>query len=435
MTRPKLSSSLLVCEDGPRLTPPAQRPPVPTATELEEIARLNVALNERVLANDKEGAIEIYFELLRAGRSLPEIEDLSGNESPIPVSRGSAGALLDPGYAATTALPKLRRRTIAGLSRVGLAGAIVAAASIGVLLMQPAAKKTAAGRPPASGATVDAGAKTSPTTQAPVPPATTTAAVGAARTAPKSPSTSEAKPAQTTEVKPALAAEAEPASAAETKLAPAEGNPAQMAEAKPASASVAVLPPPIPSAPPALAASPVPTETNAAAAAPAPPPAPSVAAPAAPTEPAAPPQTAAAVAAPTPSPAPASPVPAATPPPASSTPVSPLAGTAPAPKTPPDQPRLAAAEIAALLARGDSLLEAGDIVSARLFYERASDARNGRAALRLGATYDPSFLDRVHLSRYADAAQALAWYRRARDLGESGAELWIKGLDIKPGRQ
>jgi len=66
-------------------------------------------------------------------------------------------------------------------------------------------------------------------------------------------------------------------------------------------------------------------------------------------------------------------------------------------KAPLGRPRLATAEIAALRARGDSLLGVGDITSARLFYERASDAGDGRAALRLGATYDPGFLDRVHL--------------------------------------
>ncbi len=106
------------------------------------------------------------------------------------------------------------------------------------------------------------------------------------------------------------------------------------------------------------------------------------------------------------------------------------------PTTLPDRPPPDTSEIPALLARGDSLLGAGDIVSARLFYERASDAGDGRAALRMGATYDPGFLDRVHLPHlHADAAQALSWYRRARDLGESGAEIWIQGLEINPGQR
>lgn len=106
-----------------------------------------------------------------------------------------------------------------------------------------------------------------------------------------------------------------------------------------------------------------------------------------------------------------------------------------APRVPPDRPRPAAKESVALMARGDSLLGVGDVASARLFYERASDAGDGRAALRLGATYDPGFLNRVHLSRYADTAQALAWYRRARDLGEGEAELWIQRIAAKSDRR
>jgi hypothetical protein len=38
---------------------------------------------------------------------------------------------------------------------------------------------------------------------------------------------------------------------------------------------------------------------------------------------------------------------------------------------------------------------AGDIASARLFYQHAADAGNGSAALRLGASYDPGFLSRA----------------------------------------
>jgi hypothetical protein len=98
-------------------------------------------------------------------------------------------------------------------------------------------------------------------------------------------------------------------------------------------------------------------------------------------------------------------------------------------------PRLADMEIASLLARGDGLLGVGDITSARLFYERASNAGDGRAALRMGATYDPGFLDRAHLPHLSgDVGQALLWYRRARDLGEGDAELWIQGLEPKSGR-
>jgi hypothetical protein len=73
--------------------------------------------------------------------------------------------------------------------------------------------------------------------------------------------------------------------------------------------------------------------------------------------------------------------------------------------------------------------------AARLFHEHTTDAGNGRAALRRGATYDPGFLGPVHLPHAPDAAaQALSWYRRASDLGESEAELCIQELETKSGR-
>jgi hypothetical protein len=86
-------------------------------------------------------------------------------------------------------------------------------------------------------------------------------------------------------------------------------------------------------------------------------------------------------------------------------------------------PQLSAAELAALVARGDAFLAAGDIVSARLFFERAAHSGDGRAAIRLGVTYDAEFLDRAGLrSLGSDREQAAFWYRRARELGESKAE-------------
>ena len=57
--------------------------------------------------------------------------------------------------------------------------------------------------------------------------------------------------------------------------------------------------------------------------------------------------------------------------------------------------------------RGDDFLKAGDISSARLFYERAAEMGDGAAALRLGATFDPGFLARsVVRGITGDPAQA-----------------------------
>lgn len=91
------------------------------------------------------------------------------------------------------------------------------------------------------------------------------------------------------------------------------------------------------------------------------------------------------------------------------------------------------AEITILRARGDDFLKAGDIASARLFYERAAGAGDGAAALRLGATFDPGFLARAGVSgALGDPAQASSWYRRARDLGEAAAAERSKSLKQAP---
>jgi hypothetical protein len=88
------------------------------------------------------------------------------------------------------------------------------------------------------------------------------------------------------------------------------------------------------------------------------------------------------------------------------------------------------ADLAWLLARGDALFRIGDVTSARGFYERAAENGNGRAALRLGESYDPSFLQQAHLASVrADTSAAIFWYRRARDLGVTEAQLLLR--DVK----
>jgi TPR repeat protein len=85
-----------------------------------------------------------------------------------------------------------------------------------------------------------------------------------------------------------------------------------------------------------------------------------------------------------------------------------------------------------LLSRGDALFGVGDVASARLFYERAADAGNGEAALRLGETYDPNFLERAKLRAVqGDLKAAVHWYRRARELGVVEAEILLKGIQPK----
>jgi hypothetical protein len=94
--------------------------------------------------------------------------------------------------------------------------------------------------------------------------------------------------------------------------------------------------------------------------------------------------------------------------------------------------QLSPEQVSLLLARGDELVKRADVVPGRLFYERAADAGNAQAALRLGASYDPSFLVQAGIRGVrGDPALATHWYKRARDLGAVvEAEALLKGLGI-----
>lgn len=93
---------------------------------------------------------------------------------------------------------------------------------------------------------------------------------------------------------------------------------------------------------------------------------------------------------------------------------------------------LSAAENSLLLTRGDKSFSSGDLASARLYYGRAANAGDGQAALRLGETFDPMFLDQAHLrGARGDLTAALSWYRRARDMGVGEAEILLNSLEAK----
>jgi TPR repeat protein len=73
--------------------------------------------------------------------------------------------------------------------------------------------------------------------------------------------------------------------------------------------------------------------------------------------------------------------------------------------------------VAALLQRGDAMLRKGDVVSARLFYERAAAAGSGQGATGAGKTYDPKFLASINaIGMKGDVARAIEWYRVASTL-------------------
>ena len=150
---------------------------------------------------------------------------------------------------------------------------------------------------------------------------------------------------------------------------------------------------------------------------------------------AAPPPAASAVTVP-----PAAPLPAASPPaarvaavpPAASaavvTPVAPLAASSPPPA---DVVRnLDPREVLGLVKRGQELLASGDIQSARLLLLRGAEARDARAALLLGTTFDPALLKQLGASGLADVAQARNWYQKAREWGEPDAQRQLEALAV-----
>ena len=126
-------------------------------------------------------------------------------------------------------------------------------------------------------------------------------------------------------------------------------------------------------------------------------------------------------------------------------PVSPTTGTAvPSPAAGPQRPaapgpsapRASAAspapdreEVAALVARGQTYLANGDVVSARLVFRRAAEAGDAPAALALGGTFDPMVLRSLGvIGVVADAAQARNWYQKAAELGSREAPQRIDQL-------
>ncbi len=92
---------------------------------------------------------------------------------------------------------------------------------------------------------------------------------------------------------------------------------------------------------------------------------------------------------------------------------------------------LDAREVAALIRRGQDLLASGDVQSARLLLMRGAEARDARAALLVGTTYDPALLRQIGADGpLADAAQARTWYQRAKEWGEPDAQRKLEALAL-----
>lgn len=86
-----------------------------------------------------------------------------------------------------------------------------------------------------------------------------------------------------------------------------------------------------------------------------------------------------------------------------------------------------------LLQRGDEKLAEGNVVPARLLYERAVELGLAQAAMALAATYDPAELLRLNVQGIApDSKEARRWYERAHQLGADEAVVRLRRLATNP---
>jgi hypothetical protein len=96
--------------------------------------------------------------------------------------------------------------------------------------------------------------------------------------------------------------------------------------------------------------------------------------------------------------------------------------SAQAPLSSPALRALDAEQIKLLMKQGEQFIAAGDVVTARTAFRRAAEAGDAKAAVALGATYDPTVLAKLGVVGIsADVAKARSWYQKAEKLGSPDA--------------
>jgi hypothetical protein len=82
-----------------------------------------------------------------------------------------------------------------------------------------------------------------------------------------------------------------------------------------------------------------------------------------------------------------------------------------------------------LIGRSEKLLSEGDVEAARILLQPAAEARDARAALALGSTYDPIVLAILQAHGVAaDVSLALDWYKKAQEFGSREAQQRLRLL-------
>ena len=79
-------------------------------------------------------------------------------------------------------------------------------------------------------------------------------------------------------------------------------------------------------------------------------------------------------------------------------------------------------EFKLFMQQGEQFIAAGDVVTARIVFQRAAEAGDANAAMALGATYDPTVLAKLGVAGLgADVEKARTWYQKAESLGSTEA--------------
>jgi hypothetical protein len=87
-------------------------------------------------------------------------------------------------------------------------------------------------------------------------------------------------------------------------------------------------------------------------------------------------------------------------------------------------------EISLLITQGEKHISTGDVVTARMIFQRAAEAGDATAALALAATYDPTVLAKLGvMGMGADVEKARTWYQMAESFGSAEAKQRRELLD------
>ncbi len=86
-------------------------------------------------------------------------------------------------------------------------------------------------------------------------------------------------------------------------------------------------------------------------------------------------------------------------------------------------------EAAGLIAKGDGLLNSGDLASARQFYLRANELGDAKGAYGVGRTYDPKIFAALNVQGLKpDSTKAAEWYKKASAGGVVAARTALENM-------